>query len=86
MSWTRRGFDAVEKDPAKVTRRLVKGLVAGDILLLHDGSATRDRRGRVVVLEALPPLLDQMKARGLRSIPLPEVGWGSEGGGWGVDD
>ncbi|MCP4656528.1 MAG: polysaccharide deacetylase family protein [bacterium] len=81
VSWTRRGFDAVEKDPAKVTRRLLKGLVAGDILLLHDGSATRDRRGRVVVLEALPPLLDQMKAQGLRSIPLPATGWGSEGGG-----
>ncbi len=81
VSWTRRGFDAVETDPAKVTRRLVKGLVAGDILLLHDGSATRDRRGRVVVLEALPPLLDQIKARGLRAIPLPSAAWESEGGG-----
>jgi len=78
VSWTRRGFDAVARDPAKVTRRLLKGLAAGDILLLHDGAATRDRHGRVVVLEALPPLLEQMAAQGLRAVPLPATGWESE--------
>ncbi|MEO8936643.1 MAG: polysaccharide deacetylase family protein, partial [Burkholderiaceae bacterium] len=38
-SWTRRGFDTVGRDPKRVAARLVAGLAAGDILLLHDGHA-----------------------------------------------
>jgi peptidoglycan/xylan/chitin deacetylase (PgdA/CDA1 family) len=69
-SWTRRGFDTVVSDPLRVVRRLVANLAAGDVLLLHDGSAARDDRGRPVVLEALPRLLDALEARGLRPVPL----------------
>ncbi|HEX7184251.1 MAG TPA: polysaccharide deacetylase family protein [Thermoanaerobaculia bacterium] len=70
-AWTRRGFDTVERDPEKVAARLLRGLAAGDVLLLHDGgSVARDRHGRPVVLEALPRVLDAMAARGLRSVPL----------------
>lgn len=69
-SWTRRGYDTVERDPARVARRLLRGLAAGDILLLHDGSAARDRNGRAVALEALPWVLDAVAARGLRPVPL----------------
>ena len=65
-SWTRRGFDAVERDPAAVARRLTRGLGGGDILLLHDG-------GTPVVLEALPRVLDALAAAGLRGVPLPEA-------------
>jgi len=69
-AWTRRAYDTVEREPARVARRLVRGLAAGDVLLLHDGSAARDRHGRPVVLEALPRILDAIAARGLRSVPL----------------
>ncbi|MBV8200981.1 MAG: polysaccharide deacetylase family protein, partial [Acidobacteria bacterium] len=71
VSWTRRGFDTVSRDPQRVARRLLRGATGGDVLLLHDGSAARDNAGMPVVLEALPRLLDGLAARGLRAVPLP---------------
>ncbi|KVE09873.1 polysaccharide deacetylase family protein [Burkholderia anthina] len=56
-SWTRRGFDTRARDAATVTRRLLHGLDARDILLVHDGHAARDARGEPVVLDVLPAVL-----------------------------
>jgi peptidoglycan/xylan/chitin deacetylase (PgdA/CDA1 family) len=72
VSWTRRGYDTVEKDAAKVLDRLKGGLAPGDILLLHDGNAARTPDDRPVVLEVLPPLLAELARRRLRAVPLPE--------------
>lgn len=71
VSWTRRGYDAVHRDPAQVLRRLARGLAAGDVLVLHDGAQTRTHAGESVVLAVLPALLDQLAARGLKSVSLP---------------
>jgi len=73
VSWTRRGFDTREGDPAIVLARLEKGLKAGDILLLHDGHAARTEGGRAVVLEVLPSLLARIRSDGLRAVTLPEA-------------
>lgn len=73
VSWTRRGFDTVSRAPSRVTSRLVRGLAAGDILLLHDGACALDAAGRPVVLEALPGLLAELDRRGLRSVPVDEA-------------
>ncbi len=70
-TWTRRGFDAVARDPRRVAARLVRGLAAGDVLLLHDGSPARAANGRPVVLEVLPRVLDALAERGLRAVALP---------------
>ena len=70
VAWTRRGFDAVDPSPAAISRRLLTGLAAGDILLLHDGRATGQPGGNPVVLEALPRVLDALAARRLRSVPI----------------
>lgn len=70
-SWTRRGFDAVERDPGRVLARLTRNLRAGDVLLLHDASSATAATGRAVALEALPPLLDALDVAGLRAVPLP---------------
>lgn len=70
VSWTRRGFDAIHRDPVQVLRRLAGGLAAGDILLLHDSGYSRTRDGTPVVLAVLPALLARMKAKGLRSVTL----------------
>ena len=69
-AWTRRGFDTVTRDPKTVARRLLRGLAARDILLMHDGNAARSDAGNRVVLEALPQVLDGIAARGLRSVSL----------------
>jgi peptidoglycan-N-acetylglucosamine deacetylase len=71
VSWTRRGYDAVRTDPERVAARLLGGLSAGDILLMHDGSPARAPTGRPVVLEALPRVLEAIEAEGLRPVPLP---------------
>jgi peptidoglycan/xylan/chitin deacetylase (PgdA/CDA1 family) len=70
VSWTRRGFDTVAREPERVARRLLRGLAGGDVLLLHDGSAARDRQGTPVVLEVLPRLLDALEDRGLTGVPF----------------
>ena len=67
-AWTRRGFDTVTRDPAAVLRRLTRNLSAGDILLLHD---RRCRDDQPIALEVLPPLLEQIEAKGLRPVSLP---------------
>jgi hypothetical protein len=58
VSWTRRGFDTVRREPEDVLARLCNGLAAGDILLMHDGNAARTATGQPVLLRVLPALLD----------------------------
>jgi peptidoglycan/xylan/chitin deacetylase (PgdA/CDA1 family) len=70
-SWTRRGFDTVNRDAASVHRQLVRRLSAGDILLLHDGHAARERgSGAPLILEVLPRLLDSLAEASLRPVTL----------------
>jgi peptidoglycan/xylan/chitin deacetylase (PgdA/CDA1 family) len=73
VSWTRRGFDTVQRQPARVLERLGNGLAAGDILLLHDGNAARTAEGRPVVLQVLPALLRRFEQHSLRAVTLPEA-------------
>jgi peptidoglycan/xylan/chitin deacetylase (PgdA/CDA1 family) len=72
-SWTRRGYDTVEKDPSAVLRRLTRSLRAGDMLLLHDGSAARTREGEPVVLAVLPALLERLARSGLKAVALRDA-------------
>ena len=65
VSWTRRGFDTREADPARVLARLARGLAGGDILLLHDGHARRSGSGRAVLLDVLPALAERCRGAGL---------------------
>ena len=69
-SWTRRGYDTRCADAVLVCARLHRGLARGDVLLMHDGNSARDKSGRAVVLDALPRLLEALKAAGLRAVPL----------------
>ncbi|HZV53902.1 MAG TPA: polysaccharide deacetylase family protein [Rhodocyclaceae bacterium] len=70
ISWTRRPFDTRCGDPVRVFERLVRGLAAGDILLLHDGHAARTPAGQPVILEVLPRLLAALRDVGLQSVTL----------------
>jgi peptidoglycan/xylan/chitin deacetylase (PgdA/CDA1 family) len=70
VSWTRRGFDTLARDPGRVLARLARDLAPGDILLLHDGIAVRSRAGGARSLEVLPQLAARLGALGLRSVTL----------------
>ena len=71
VSWTRRGFDTVRRDPTDVLARLARGLAAGDILLAHDGNAARAEDGSAVLLAVLPELLARARSLALVVVTLP---------------
>jgi peptidoglycan-N-acetylglucosamine deacetylase len=76
VSWSRRGFDTRERDPALVLARLCggsRGLAGGDVLLLHDGHAARTAAGQPVVLAVLPALLRRLHEAGLKPVTLAEA-------------
>lgn len=70
VSWTRRGYDTVQRQPRRVLQRLARRLAAGDILLLHDGHAARTSAGQPIVLAVLPALLRSLRAHGLHAVTL----------------
>ena len=70
-SWTRRPFDTRTGDPERVHRRLIRGLAARDILLLHDGNAAPTPDGQPVILVVLPRLLDAIRQARLNPVTLP---------------
>jgi peptidoglycan/xylan/chitin deacetylase (PgdA/CDA1 family) len=69
-AWTRRGFDTRTADPIAISRRLLKDLKPGSILLLHDGNAARSASGVPVILAVLPVLADAAAAAGLHFVTL----------------
>ena len=74
VSWTRRGYDTLQRNPQRVLDRLTHQLAAGDIVLLHDGHAAVDlHSGRPVILEVLPALLQRFAQAGLRTVTLPDA-------------
>ena len=69
-SWSTRGFDTRIGDVERVKSRLLRGLRAGAILLLHDGMAARTHDGIPVILEVLPAVLAAAAATNLRFVTL----------------
>lgn len=69
-SWTRRGFDTVAADPQVVLGRLLRGLAAADMLLLHDGNAARDASNSPIIEVVLPKLLEHLRDASLTTTGL----------------
>jgi peptidoglycan/xylan/chitin deacetylase (PgdA/CDA1 family) len=69
-SWSARGFDTRIGDARRVKHKLLRGLRAGAILLLHDGNAARTSDGHPVILEVLPTLLESAASSRLRFVTL----------------
>jgi peptidoglycan/xylan/chitin deacetylase (PgdA/CDA1 family) len=72
-SWSLRAFDTRVKDADRVRHKLLEGLQAGAILLLHDGHAARTAAGTPVILEVLPALLESASAARLRTVTLHQA-------------
>ncbi len=77
-SWSMRGFDTRIGDAERVKSRLLRGLRAGAILLLHDGNAARTPAGIPVILEVLPAVLAAAAAANLHFVTLREAGGDSK--------
>jgi peptidoglycan/xylan/chitin deacetylase (PgdA/CDA1 family) len=66
--WSKWGRDwSARATPESITRRLTAGARAGDILLLHDSDYYSARGSWVRTAVALPMILEELEARGLRS-------------------
>ncbi|MDD5324348.1 MAG: polysaccharide deacetylase family protein [Polaromonas sp.] len=72
-SWSARGFDTRIDDAERVKSRLLRGLRAGAILLLHDGNAARTRGGIPVILEVLPTVVAAAEAANLHFVTLRDA-------------
>ena len=72
-SWSARGFDTRTGDAELVKNKLLRGLRAGAILLLHDGNAARTSDGIPVILEVLPTVLASAAAANLRYVTLRQA-------------
>lgn len=73
VAWSQRGFDTHTADPASVSRRLLRSLKAGAILLLHDGNSAHSSSGVPVIIAVLPGLLEAVAAAGLRTVTLADA-------------
>jgi hypothetical protein len=66
-------------DPAEIVRRTLDSpaLAGGSIVVLHDGAELEDDAGRlarpVPMIEALPAIIDGLRARGLQLVGLDEL-------------
>jgi peptidoglycan/xylan/chitin deacetylase (PgdA/CDA1 family) len=69
-SWSARGFDTRIGDAGRVKDKLLRGLRAGAILLVHDGNAARTPDGHPVILDVLPAMLESAATAGLRFVTL----------------
>jgi peptidoglycan/xylan/chitin deacetylase (PgdA/CDA1 family) len=66
--WSRWGRDWKSRATSdSITRRLTADVAAGDILLLHDADYYSARDSWVRTVAALPRILEELEARGLRS-------------------
>ena len=64
VSWSARGFDAVDGNTHRVFARLARGIAPGAILLLHEGGPDS--------IALMDKLLTELDARGYRTV-MPEA-------------
>ncbi len=69
-SWSVRGFDTSIKCPRRVMTRLMRGLKAGAIVLVHDGNGAVDANGKSMVEHVLPVLIESAREKNLRFVTL----------------
>jgi peptidoglycan/xylan/chitin deacetylase (PgdA/CDA1 family) len=70
VTWDVSAKDWVETDPARLARNILARAEPGSIILLHDGLDGFPGADRSVVVEALPAILDGLKAKGLTPVTL----------------
>jgi peptidoglycan/xylan/chitin deacetylase (PgdA/CDA1 family) len=72
VGWSLGVWDSARPGAAEIARRAEVGLRAGSILLLHDGDGYDAEGDRLQTAEALPSIIQRLRARGLRFATLPD--------------
>ena len=73
IGWQVRGFDAVDGDATRIVRRIVNRARPGGVIALHDGSGLQGTANRRATIEALPVIIDGLKAKGYKLMRLDEL-------------
>lgn len=76
VAWSIHSRDTVMRDANTIARNVLRRIRAGDIVLLHDGHDL-DRRHRPIIHQIVPLLLQGLRERGLRSVPVSELSAGT---------
>ena len=73
VGWQVRGLDSVSADSDAIARRVLRQLRPGGVIQLHDGAGYGGRADRKPTVEALPAIIEGVRARGLRFARLDEL-------------
>ncbi|MEZ5993399.1 MAG: polysaccharide deacetylase family protein [Planctomycetota bacterium] len=73
VGWQVRGFDAVSGNAAKIAERIVDKARPGGVILLHDGAGLQGSDDRSATVDALPVIIDGLRARGFEILRLDEL-------------
>jgi peptidoglycan/xylan/chitin deacetylase (PgdA/CDA1 family) len=73
VTWDVSAGDWATGDGALVAKRVLDHVRPGSIILLHDGIDGHIGADRSVILDALPRILDGLRARGLKPVRLDEL-------------
>jgi peptidoglycan-N-acetylglucosamine deacetylase len=72
VGWSLGVWDSARPGAEEIARRAAEGMRPGSILLLHDGDGYDPDGDRTQTAEALPLIIDGLRARGFRFTTLPD--------------
>ena len=72
VQWDVAGFDWKQRTAKQIAHDVLIRARAGSIILLHDGDS-EEKRERSETVVALPLIIDGLRARGLRIVPLMQL-------------
>jgi peptidoglycan-N-acetylglucosamine deacetylase len=72
VGWSLGVWDSARPGATEISRRALEGMNPRSILLLHDGDGYDPEGDRMQTAEALPEIINGLRARGLDFSTLPE--------------
>jgi peptidoglycan/xylan/chitin deacetylase (PgdA/CDA1 family) len=73
VTWDVSAGDWATRDASLVARRVLAKVRPGSIILLHDGLDGKVGADRSVIVNALPQILDGLRAKGLQAVRLDQL-------------
>jgi peptidoglycan/xylan/chitin deacetylase (PgdA/CDA1 family) len=73
IGWQVRGLDTIARDADAIVTRIVSGARPGGVIALHDGGGLLGTSSREPTIEALPKVIDALRAEGMEFARLDEL-------------